>query len=64
MMHSAARFPTPVIVSSRSRAPYVDWFNHRRLHSGITDDASYASPAEHEAAHYRQNRSVTAPITQ
>ena len=35
---------------------YVDWFNHRRLHGGITNDASYTTPAEHEAAHYRQNR--------
>ena len=33
---------------------YVDWFNHRRVHSGITDDASYVTPAEHEAAFYNQ----------
>jgi putative transposase len=31
---------------------YVDWFNHRRVHSGITDDASYTTPAEHETAFY------------
>ena len=34
---------------------YVDWFNHRRLHGEITDDASYTTPAEFEAAYYRQN---------
>jgi putative transposase len=28
---------------------YVDWFNHRRLHGEITDDASYTTPAEFEA---------------
>ena len=33
---------------------YVDWFNHQRIHSGITDDASYATPAEHEAANQTQ----------
>ena len=33
---------------------YVDWFNHRRLHGEITDDASYTTPAEAEAAYYRQ----------
>ena len=43
---------------------YVDWFNHRRLHGGITNDASYITPAEHEAAHYRQNRPASEPVTQ
>jgi hypothetical protein len=43
---------------------YVDWFNHRRLRGGIADDATYATPAEHEAAHYRQREPVTAPLTQ
>jgi len=33
---------------------YVDWFNHQRIHSGITNDTSYATPAEHEAAFYTQ----------
>ena len=33
---------------------YVDWFNHRRLHGEITDDATYTTPAEVEAAYYRQ----------
>lgn len=33
---------------------YVDWFNHRRLHGEITDDASYTTPAEFEAAYYLQ----------
>jgi putative transposase len=31
---------------------YVDWFNHRRLHSTCGD----IPPAELEAAHYRQHR--------
>ena len=34
---------------------YIDWFNHRRLHGEITDDASYTTPAEAEANYYRQN---------
>jgi putative transposase len=34
---------------------YIDWFNHRRLHGEITDDNSYVTPAEFEAAYYRQN---------
>jgi putative transposase len=34
---------------------YVDWFNHRRLHGEITDDASYTTPAEFEADYYCQN---------
>jgi len=25
---------------------YVDWFNHRRLHGEITDDATYTTPVE------------------
>lgn len=43
---------------------YVDWFNHRRLHSGITDDASYVTPAEHEATYYRQDHPALEPVTQ
>lgn len=35
---------------------YVDWFNNRRLHGHITNDARYATPAEFEAAHYRQTQ--------
>ena len=38
---------------------YVDWFNHRRLHGEITNDASYTTPAEAEADYYRQT--TTAP---
>jgi len=34
---------------------YVDWFNQRRLHGGITTGAGYATPADHEADYYRQN---------
>ena len=33
---------------------YVDWFNHQRVHGNITDDASYTTPAEHEATFYNQ----------
>jgi putative transposase len=35
---------------------YVDWFNHRRLHGEITDEASYTTPAEFEADYYRDQR--------
>lgn len=38
---------------------YVDWFNHRRLHSGILDGPSYTTPAAFETEHYRQP--VTTP---
>ena len=34
---------------------YVDWFNHRRLHGGITPGPGYITPAQHEADYYRQN---------
>src|SRR4051794_16200751 len=34
---------------------YVDWFNHRRLHSTCGD----IPPAELEAAHYRQQAALT-----
>ena len=43
---------------------YVDWFNHRRLHGDITSDASYTTPAEFEAAHYRQDHPAPEPVTQ
>jgi putative transposase len=43
---------------------YVDWFNHRRLHGEITDDASYTTPAEFEASYYRQTTPVLAAVTQ
>ena len=43
---------------------YVDWFNHRRLHGEITDDASYTTPAEAEAAYYRQTTTATEAVTQ
>ena len=36
---------------------YVDWFNHRRLHSTCGD----IPPAELEAAHYRQHRPLPDP---
>ncbi len=34
---------------------YVDWFNNRRLHGGITPGPGYTTPAEFEADYYRQN---------
>jgi putative transposase len=34
---------------------YVDWFNNRRLHGGITPGPGYTTPANHEADYYRQN---------
>ena len=37
---------------------YVDWYNNRRLHGEITADPGYTTPAEFEAAYYRQ---ATAP---
>jgi len=43
---------------------YVEWFNHRRLHGTITNDASYTTPAEHEAAYYRQTTPAPEPVTQ
>ena len=43
---------------------YVDWFNHRRLHGGITDGPDYTTPAAHEAAHYRQNNTADELVTQ
>jgi putative transposase len=44
---------------------YVDWFNHRRLHGTITDDAGYTTPAAHEADYYRQTRPrPPRPVTQ
>ena len=43
---------------------YVDWFNHRRLHGGITNDASYVTPAEFEAAYYRHDHPALEPVTQ
>ena len=43
---------------------YVDWFNHRRLHGEITNDASYTTPAEYERRFYDQTRTARAVITQ
>jgi putative transposase len=38
---------------------WVDWFNHRRLHTACGD----IPPAEYEQQHYRQNRTVEMPST-
>ncbi len=43
---------------------YIDWFNHRRLHGHITDDASYTTPAEFEANYYRQAAAALEAVTQ
>ena len=43
---------------------YIDWFNQRRLHGEITNDASYTTPAEFEAAYYRQQHPAQEAATQ
>jgi putative transposase len=43
---------------------YVDWFNHRRLHGEITNDATYTTPIEAEAADYRQTTTAIEAVTQ
>ena len=43
---------------------YVDWFNHRRLHSEITNDTSYTTPAEFEATYYSQTPTAIEAVTQ
>lgn len=43
---------------------YVDWFNHRRLHSQITNGTDYTTPAEFEANHYRQTQAALEAVTQ
>lgn len=42
---------------------YVDWFNQRRLHGEITEHG-YVTPAEFEAAYYRQSVAVSEAATQ
>jgi transposase InsO family protein len=42
---------------------YVDWFNQRRLHGEIAEHG-YVTPAEFEAAYYRQSVSATQAGTQ
>ena len=43
---------------------YVDWFNHRRIHGEITADASYTTPAEHEAKFYNQTPTTEQAVAQ
>ncbi len=38
--------------------------DHRRLHSEITEDNSYVTPAEFEAVYYRQNQPAAEAVTQ
>ena len=33
---------------------WVDWYNHRRLHSRLTGTPRHTTPTEHENAHYSQ----------
>ena len=35
---------------------YIDWYNHRRLHGGITPDNTYITPADHETAYHQTPR--------
>ncbi len=42
---------------------YIDWFNHRRLHSQITTGPSYVTPTEHETNYYDQNPTATNAVT-
>ena len=32
---------------------YIDWYNHRCLHGGITPDNTYTTPADHETAYHQ-----------
>lgn len=43
---------------------YIDWYNHRRLHHGITADNTYTTPAAHEAAYYTHNNPAQQRVTQ
>ncbi|MGP8160123.1 MAG: IS3 family transposase [Candidatus Dormibacteria bacterium] len=43
---------------------YIDWFNHRRLHGEITDENTYVTPAELEAAYYRQKEAALEAVAQ
>lgn len=43
---------------------YVHWYNHHRLHGGITNDNTYITPAAHDAAYYHHNQPVPELATQ
>jgi putative transposase len=43
---------------------YVDWFNRRRLHGEITDDATDTTPTDPEATYYRQTTTAIEAATQ
>ena len=32
---------------------YIDWYNHRRLHGGITPNNTYTTPADHETNYHQ-----------
>lgn len=48
---------------TRTSTRYIDWFNHRRLLGEITADNAYVTPAEFEAAYYRQATPVEEAVT-
>ena len=43
---------------------YIDLFNHRRLQHEVTDDDSYITPAEFNAAYCRQEAPALEAVTQ
>ena len=61
---SGARDPEGLDGVEFATLGYVDWFNHRRLDGEITADNTYVTPAEFEAAYYRQKQAAEEVITQ
>jgi hypothetical protein len=43
---------------------YIDWFNHRRLHGAITDDATGNTPTETLTAYHRHASTATEAVDQ
>lgn len=56
--------PTGLEEVESGRMGYIDWFNQRRLHGEITDDSSYVTPAEFEAAYYWQTAPAIEAVTE
>jgi putative transposase len=44
----------------RETSAYIDWYNHRRLHSACAD----VPPAEYEATYYRNRDNSGTPESQ
>ena len=42
---------------------YIDWYNHRRLHRGITPNQTYTTPADHETTYHQTRKPVTTQTT-